>query len=239
MKQRVEILQNKSKCRLKDTTKKIYIDRVKNPFELLVEHNSRMLLKAMGHTGMRVAGNSRIIAVGDNTVRSNHNKTNQSSQAVAQGSSQSSQQVPPEGSAQHNAGVKNGQKSVDPNASATPRQVPTTTVSGTVTSTATPSNYSLAGLTQGFVSSLSQLVSVGATATSPANEATQAYQDEYPEPAESRNGSPKVHRNQIQNKHHNRHTHNNPKPGSPIPMQELNGEDEEGRKGGKGRGKKR
>ena len=81
MNQKIAALQGKRKLRQDKATKRVFIDRIKSPIELTLEHNSLMLIKMMGGSGMRVAGNSRIVKVGDIRVPHNQNNVNQSSQA--------------------------------------------------------------------------------------------------------------------------------------------------------------
>ena len=79
--QKIAALQGKSKLSRDKATKRVFIDKVKSPIELTLEHNSRMLLKMMGGSGMRVAGNSRIVKVSDNAGTHNHNNVKQTSPA--------------------------------------------------------------------------------------------------------------------------------------------------------------
>ena len=141
VKQKVEVLQNKSKLRKDPLTKSVFVDRVKSPLELTVEHNSRMLLKALGSSGMRVAGNSRIVRAGDNRRSVNNNNENQSSQAAAantQKTGAANSSVTPDGTQQSNA-----QPEKSTGSAATPPSVstPTRQSTGEVTSSVIPPKH--------------------------------------------------------------------------------------------------
>ncbi len=87
---RMQILQNKKKCKDHERTKGVFIDRVKSQLELVMEHNSRMLLKEFGRKGMRVTGTGRIVRAGDNRAPQKQNTDPGTSAATTQQQAQSS-----------------------------------------------------------------------------------------------------------------------------------------------------
>ena len=80
---RVSVLQNKTKCKDTDKTKRVFIDRLKSKVELTAEHNTRMILKRLAPANMRITGSGRLVHVSDNKKTLGGVDKNQSSPAAA------------------------------------------------------------------------------------------------------------------------------------------------------------